>query len=177
MSEATATPEELYPFDREKITAWLDKILDRSGVGVRLTPYVDEPIGLVMADVDDFIRLNDQYGHPTGDDVLEVLIARLAAMTPPEYIAVRVGGDEFCAFLPGVTDIAVAQNYAVTLLHSMEEPVVVGEHTLNVRYSIGVSIAPPGDLARGLYEADVAMYQAKARGRARAASLNPDWET
>jgi diguanylate cyclase (GGDEF)-like protein len=137
-------------------------------------------IGVVFADLDDFLRVNDRYGHTAGDQVLAEVAVRVTALAPEGALAVRFGGDEFALLLPGVENILPVEGVAVALLRAIETPFVitVAEEELahNQRISVGLAIASPGDLLAGLLKADEAMFEAKTRGRARAVCLDPDWQ-
>jgi c-di-GMP phosphodiesterase len=151
-------------------------LLNRKGIEEVLAKYADKHVGVVFIDVDSLLRINDQYGHEVGTAVLVELALRVARVLPPECVLGRYGGDQFVVFLPGTDVVVVVQSVAVSLLRTCDAPIVVDNVTLDVRFSIGLGIAPPGDLRKGIGDADVAMYEAKSRGRARAVCLTPEWE-
>jgi diguanylate cyclase (GGDEF)-like protein len=141
--------------------------------------HAEHSIGLVYGDLDDFLRVNDRYGHPVGDQVLAEVARRVTDLAPEGALAVRFGGDEFALLLPG-ENLLLLEDVAVALLRAIQAPIVitVAEKELahDQHISVGVAFAPPGDLPAGLRAADEAMYEAKSRGRARAVCLDPDWQ-
>ena len=130
----------------------------------------DEPIGLVMIDIDDFKSVNDTYGHQTGDVVLRevgrVLRESLREIDTPA----RYGGEELAMILPE-TGLEGAFRLAERVRRRIEQLVVWapdGEE-LRVTASFGAAAQPgPGADVRGLVEAaDTALYEAKATGKNR----------
>jgi diguanylate cyclase (GGDEF)-like protein len=135
-----------------------------------------EPVGVVLTNLDRFIYVNHEHGHPFGDQVLVEFARRFAAAAPIDHVATRYGGDVFIDLVPGVDDIEQIKSTARTFLRMCDAPITIGDVTLEIRLSAGIAIAPPGDLMEGLRTADAAMFAAKARGRARAVCLDPEWE-
>jgi diguanylate cyclase (GGDEF)-like protein len=127
------------------------------------------PISLVMLDIDGFKRINDVYGHATGDLVLRVLGQQLLSQTRAGDIACRYGGDEFLLVLTN-TDLGAATERAEQWRSSFEESSTsvmgFGE---SVSVSVGVATYPVhGESVEQVFAAaDGAMYSAKAAGRNR----------
>ena len=128
---------------------------------------------LLFIDLDDFKKINDSLGHPTGDEVLKELANRFTANLRDEDTVARLGGDEFVVILPYLSaDIEEADQkalgFAEKLLDLVSLPHHILGHELQVTASIGMVLFP--DAAESadsiLQFADTAMYQAKARGRA-----------
>lgn len=150
-----------------------DKILNE-----RLPTALSEEksVCLALIDVDGFKFINDTYGHPVGDKVLQTVANLLRTMVRPNDTVARLAGDEF-ALVIFDTDINEARNICDALLESINKTRVrltVGH--LQLRASIGMSIAPiHGDTMQELIgAADVALYQAKRRRRGHVEVLSTD---
>jgi len=129
-----------------------------------------DPAGAVVSlDIDFFKRVNDTWGHETGDDVLRVVSQRLLDGAPDPDLVGRMGGEEFAVLCPGLT-CEEAREVAVTLRRSVgETPIpVAGGRSLPVTISLGVTCALPDDtVSTMLNRADQALYEAKGAGRDR----------
>ncbi|MCW2585400.1 MAG: hypothetical protein JWN55_916 [Frankiales bacterium] len=124
--------------------------------------------GLLVCDVDRFKGVNDQRGHPGGDELLVALAQRLQEAAREHDTVARFGGDEFLVLCPGADDY-VARRVAERLAAAVEAPFEVAGTPLQVTVSIGVaatSQVSPDELVRA---ADAALHAAKAAGRARVA--------
>jgi diguanylate cyclase (GGDEF)-like protein/PAS domain S-box-containing protein len=136
----------------------------------RLGEVLDEPAGessaLLLIDLDDFKVINDSHGHPAGDRVLEVIGRRLASGVRETDTVARLGGDEFAVVMSAPPDEVRAT--ATRLLERITEPVAVGGRRFLVRASIGVVFAEPRATENAeslLSHVDIALYEAKARGK------------
>ena len=149
--------------NRRHIFARLESLLDTLAPG-------RGSLSLVLLDVDDFKVVNDRYGHPVGDRVLQTLGSALMGMLRPGDEAARVGGEEFLLVLPR-TDRDGAVRVAARLRETLRELRVAagGGAALRVTASIGVVTAEPGrQTADALYAAaDEALYRAKSSGKDR----------
>ncbi len=126
-----------------------------------------EPLSLLLIDIDYFKKVNDTYGHPAGDRILQGVAKILKNTLRETDLPARYGGEEFAAILPG-TDSAGAKNMAERLRRTiMATPFTVNGRTLNVTVSIGITtIAGAADKKESLIErADQALYRAKKAGR------------
>jgi diguanylate cyclase (GGDEF)-like protein len=122
------------------------------------------PLAVIMADLDNFKKINDTFGHDTGDRVLQSFAILLVENIRQEDLVARFGGEEFILMLPGTSDTeAVA--LAERIKHRWEE-ITPPEFSVRVTSSFGVSAYQPGDSVSSLIEkADQALYEAKRLGK------------
>jgi diguanylate cyclase (GGDEF)-like protein/PAS domain S-box-containing protein len=122
-------------------------------------------VAVIFLDLDDFKAVNDSLGHAEGDQLLVQVAARLLGATRGCDTVARLGGDEFAILLNDAVD-GDAHIVANRILSSLTRPVLVGARELSVGASIGIAAARCDDGAEELLRnADLAMYQAKARGK------------
>jgi diguanylate cyclase (GGDEF)-like protein len=129
----------------------------------------DNPISLLAFDIDNFKRINDTFGHPTGDRVLRIFADVLSNVARPADMAARIGGEEFALALPGC-----ATDAALTIAGRIRNAFQDDAHFVNgqpVQATVSVGVAPPlengGSLADIIASADGALYRAKKLGRNR----------
>jgi diguanylate cyclase (GGDEF)-like protein/PAS domain S-box-containing protein len=124
-------------------------------------------VGLLFVDLDDFKRVNDSYGHASGDQVLVEVAARLTGAVRAEDVVGRQHGDEFAVLLERVGSSDEAALAASRVLRELRRPITLGTATIVVGGSIGIALASePGSTAEELLtQADAAMYAAKAAGK------------
>jgi diguanylate cyclase len=131
----------------------------------------NEPLSLLMSDVDHFKSFNDKYGHVTGDQVLRLVAMSVKQNVKGQDIAARYGGEEFAVALPNTalqpaTTVADHIRRAVMTKELMKRS--SGEHLGRVTISIGVAVLRPSDTPQSLIErADGCLYAAKHNGRNR----------
>jgi diguanylate cyclase (GGDEF)-like protein len=129
------------------------------------------PITVAFIDVDNFKTINDQFGHSTGDKVLEAIASSIQQHLRKTDIVARIGGDEFAILLPE----AGADN-AQKIISKMQR-ILLGEMHRNnwaVTFSIGVSTfnTPPASVDEMLNLADKEMYAAKNKGKNNISYMN-----
>ncbi|WP_346775986.1 bifunctional diguanylate cyclase/phosphodiesterase [Micromonospora sp. HNM0581] len=133
----------------------------------------DQPVALLLLDIDQFKEVNDTLGHAAGDQLLRLTANRLGALVRSGDLLARLGGDEFALLLssvPVVGDRAAPMAYALRQARDIAErlaaPTEVAGVRMSVEVSVGVVVAPAGtaDLTELLRRADIAMYQAKSGG-------------
>jgi diguanylate cyclase (GGDEF)-like protein/PAS domain S-box-containing protein len=133
------------------------------------------PVGLILADVDYFKRINDTYGHAAGDAILRKLGEVLRENVRSEDVASRYGGDEFIILLPEAS-CEVTKNRAEKLLEIVRQAIIrFNEETFkSVTISAGVSVFPEdGSAAESILKAaDLALYHAKEKGRNQVVAAN-----
>jgi diguanylate cyclase (GGDEF)-like protein len=126
---------------------------------------------LLLIDLDHFKTVNDSLGHDVGDRLLQDVVARLRQRVPPGCVTGRLGGDEFIIAGTDFHDRPACERSALAvsgeLVAALKEPYVVDLHHLHISASIGVSIISGRDAnaTRFIKEADIAMYEVKAKGR------------
>jgi len=126
------------------------------------------PFGVIFCDIDEFKKINDQYGHDAGDSVLVTVSKALQMQSRPFDIVGRWGGDEFCAVIVHASPEqlgAIANRYrsVVSEAQTQHGSVVVG-----ATVSVGAALARPDDTVDTLYRrVDQLMYKSKAAGRNR----------
>ncbi len=123
-------------------------------------------VGLMLIDLDGFKSLNDTLGHGAGDVFLQALATVLADVVGERGTVGRLGGDEFAVVMPDVRDLDDVGAVAAEINRSVRAPVDIAGTTVDLRASIGVSVAPMHgeDRFTLLREADLAMYRAKQEG-------------
>ncbi len=129
---------------------------------------------LLFLDLDNFKAINDRFGHPAGDCLLEVVASRLQELVRGADTVARLGGDEFVVLAEDLDDpVAAAQALAERIHQSMRAPIPIGERQLHTSVSIGIApVLADTDPEVCLAQADAAMYQAKRGGPARFESFN-----
>lgn len=138
----------------------------------RLTSTPDALSGLIALlsiDCDDFKRVNDTWGHRAGDLLLKQIAVGLTETLRPNDVVARGGGDEFAA-VAEVTSATEAKQLVRRVEQFFTRPMSILPHrSHSLTVSIGVALASPGDGLTPtalLRAADIAMYEAKIRGRA-----------
>jgi diguanylate cyclase (GGDEF)-like protein len=148
-------------FNRRHLVARLEDELARVRRG--------HPLAVVMIDLDGFKRVNDERGHPRGDEVLREIAAALDVATREVDVVGRYGGDEFIVLLPdaGHEEAAIVSERLVEAVRRVGH---ASDPERPVTASIGVALARPGDASRALIaRADELAYRAKQGGGDRAA--------
>ncbi len=128
----------------------------------------DTPIALVMADIDHFKRVNDTYGHPVGDTVIQEVAKRLLLALRTEDAVGRVGGEELLIVLPGCPMENLFDTVERIRLSVVSEPIPTAAGHINITMSFGGSAETPTVLSQSsqmISVADEALYHAKKSGR------------
>ncbi|HYY82570.1 MAG TPA: EAL domain-containing protein [Actinomycetes bacterium] len=125
-----------------------------------------DQVAVLLLDLDGFKQINDTFGHEVGDDVLVGFADVLRGCIRKIDTSGRLGGDEFAVVLEQVNGPADVTMAAQRILAELDDPIVVDNHTLQVRSSIGIALSEGGadDPEELLRRADMAMYVAKRRG-------------
>jgi diguanylate cyclase (GGDEF)-like protein/PAS domain S-box-containing protein len=152
----TGLPNRALLFDR------IEHALERA----QLSP--DTSIAVALVDLDEFKSVNDSLGHDTGDVLLQGVAERLLHAVRPGDTVARLGGDEFALLLEGADELE-AMAIAQRALESVAQPVQLGDVDFSAAASVGVVChRGPADPVELLRFADIAMYEAKREGKARA---------
>jgi diguanylate cyclase len=134
----------------------------------------NEPLSLMMTDIDNFKKFNDSYGHLTGDQVLRLVATSAKQNVKGQDIAARYGGEEFVIVLPNTvlrSAITVADHIRRAVMTKELMKRSTGEHLGRVTISVGVATLQAADTAQSLIErADACLYAAKRSGRNRVVS-------
>lgn len=135
---------------------------DRLELAISMARRHKELLGIAYLDLDDFKRVNDQFGHAMGDHVLTVIASRLETSVRSEDTVARLGGDEFAVILPRLTSRASFAHLAEKLEAHVAEPIAIGADRFEITASIGTAVFESDDDARSLLmRADIEMYEAK----------------
>jgi diguanylate cyclase (GGDEF)-like protein/PAS domain S-box-containing protein len=156
----------------------LTGLLNRSGFEQQMEHEVatgnGSSLALLYIDLDHFKSVNDRYGHPVGDQLLQQVAQRLAALVRPSDAVARLGGDEFAILLSAVRTVANARAVADKVIAAAQEPFHAAGHDLHIGASVGVAFGV--DLAAGwpdlVKRADARLYEAKNAGRGRQAGAH-----
>ncbi|MFC7780306.1 bifunctional diguanylate cyclase/phosphodiesterase [Legionella taurinensis] len=124
-------------------------------------------LAFLFLDLDRFKMTNDTLGHSIGDKLLQAVSNRLLIATNDFDTVARLGGDEFVILLQDISNEKQAQQMAQELLHMIEKPFQVDQHSLKITGSIGISYYPRDglDYESLMKNADLSMYHAKDSGR------------
>ena len=154
----------------ESETDMLTKVANRRGFERRAARMLTDaraagaPLAAIMLDLDHFKRINDRYGHATGDAVLHAVAQAMAAVVPASALVARLGGEEFVALL----DRTTLRGAALTAEAIRAAVSDLGAHLPAVTISGGIAELRPSDtLVTLLDRADRRAYEAKQNGRDR----------
>src|SRR3954453_4924928 len=126
----------------------------------------ERAVAVMFIDLDHFKLVNDSWGHATGDALLRQVAERIRTAIRPGDTVARFGGDEFVVVCE-VIDRNEAEQIARRVVGSLTDRFEVEGQTMYAAASVGIAVSPPASAGELLRFADVAMYDAKARGRGR----------
>ena len=129
----------------------------------------DRRMAVLFLDLDDFKRVNDTLGHDIGDQLLAAVGARIASTLRPGDTVARLGGDEFAVLLKNMEDEKIASRVAERITRQLAPPFSIDGKEIPMQASIGIAGLVSGQEAAEelIRNADVAMYIAKSKGKAR----------
>ncbi|MFA7387847.1 MAG: PAS domain S-box protein, partial [Thiohalobacteraceae bacterium] len=143
-------------------------LLSRLEHGIESMRRSDGRLALLVLDLDRFKDVNDSFGHPAGDEVLQQVAARLSNELRATDTLARLGGDEFIVLLENLSHADDAARVANEIIEAMRAPWQLSNGArVHVGTSVGITLFPDhGDSAETLLQqADAALYRAKAEGR------------
>jgi diguanylate cyclase (GGDEF)-like protein/PAS domain S-box-containing protein len=146
--------------------AFFVSLLDRSMKRTRRRP--DYLFAVLFVDFDRFKLVNDSFGHTFGDLLLVAISQRLKACLRPGDVVARMGGDEFTILLDDIRDVADATRVAERIQVELRAPFELEGREVFTTASIGIALSTARHEKPEFHlrDADLAMYRAKARGRA-----------
>jgi diguanylate cyclase (GGDEF)-like protein len=166
-----AEKELRYQAYHDALTKLPNRVLLIDRLTQALTRAQRRPVGnaIIFLDLDRFKRVNDSLGHPAGDRLIAAVAGRLQSALRPGDTVARLGGDEFVVLCEELDHHSDATDMARRMAHCLLEPFEIEGHRIEITASFGISFSlasteTPMDMLR---EADLAMYQAKERGRNR----------
>ncbi len=141
--------------------------------------HPDPSVAVLFVDIDDFKTVNDTLGHTVGDQLLIAVAERLCTCVRPSDTVARFGGDEFAVLLDrldGPEDVVVV---AERIISALAQRVPAGGEAVSVGASVGIATSRPESMRAGelIRDADVAMYDAKQRGKGRWARFERSMHT
>jgi diguanylate cyclase (GGDEF)-like protein/PAS domain S-box-containing protein len=147
---------------------FLDEMLEKELERAERAGY---PLSILMLDIDHFKKLNDQYGHPAGDQILRALSRLLLAKVRHSDLVCRYGGEEFIIIMPNASLTSAKLRAETIVKETSQLRVSWEEYQLQITISIGVAIFPEhGQTSPEIISAaDSALYTAKKIGRNRVA--------
>ncbi|MCG6172343.1 EAL domain-containing protein [Anoxybacillus sp. LAT_35] len=133
----------------------------------------NETVGLFFLDLDNFKNINDSLGHAAGDLLLQLVAKRLSHLH--DHFVARLGGDEFAMIVP---DVPSFEQVAQQMIDILGEPFFIRQKELFITTSLGISIYPTHgeDEMTLIQHADMAMYEAKKKGKNQWAMYDPAFE-
>ncbi len=154
----------------DSLTRLANKALfqDRLKHGLNRIQRTGSHLAVLFLDLDDFKTVNDSLGHGEGDQLLRWVASTLSDMLRPADTAARLGGDEFAILIEDVASRDDVTELAQRILDALRPPVRLGAKSVSAACSIGLAFDEDGINSEGLLRnADIAMYQAKKRGKDR----------
>ena len=149
--------------------------LERILHGRETKPRTDRVTAVLFLDLDDFKVVNDTLGHAAGDALLVAVTERISSLVRDGDLVARLGGDEFAVLIDDDSSLSRARSMAARLVFELRAPYVLGDKHVIVTASVGIASARDaiGGAADLVRNADVAMYMAKANGKAGFAIFDP----
>ncbi len=167
--ERKRTEERLtYLAQYDQLTGLVNRTLfrDRLFLALARSKRTQQPLGLMLLDLDRFKAVNDTCGHDVGDRLLKAVADRFRSCVREADTVGRMGGDEFAVILEGITGRQDIVTVAQRIVEAVRKPFFIDGRPQSVGVSIGITVYPQDDRSVDelLKHADAAMYCAKQRG-------------
>jgi diguanylate cyclase (GGDEF)-like protein/PAS domain S-box-containing protein len=177
VSERKALEEQLRQLAfHDPLTLLANRSLFRNRVqhALQLAQRSRQRVAVMFLDIDNFKNVNDSLGHDAGDRLLQAAAQRLVKLTRPSDTVARLGGDEFAILLEGINEGGDVEGIAAAIARSFDEPLQLDGTDTQMAASIGIAYSQGSDDTEQLLRnADIAMYNAKAAGKARYVVFQP----
>jgi len=166
----------------DPLTGLCNRAVFVEGLGRRLKESQrrrgSDPFALLYLDLDRFKVVNDSLGHLVGDELLIAVSRRLETCLRQGDVLARLGGDEFAILLNGLQTEQQANVIAIRVQQTLSKPFSIGGREVFTTASIGIAfgLAQYGSPDEMMHDADTAMYQAKAHGKARHEVFDADMD-
>jgi len=156
----------------DSLTSLPNRLLFRDRLSQELAASADgsQRGAVLYVDLDHFKKVNDSVGHIAGDQLLTIVAQRLRSCVKDGDTVARLGGDEFTVILRNIASVETASEISARIIETLQRPVSIAGRDHYVRASIGITLFPDdgNTIEELMRNADLAMYQAKDGGRARA---------
>ena len=154
---------------RDTLTGFFNRrsLNDRLAHAIAVAGRQNDRLALLFLDLDRFKCVNDSLGHDKGDELLKQVATRLSGAVREADTLARFGGDEFVVLLENLHDRDDAAQVAIKICAALAHPFELGTSMVKVSASVGISLYPEDGTSAGalMKNADLAMYEAKQRGR------------
>jgi len=150
---------------------------DRVQHALTLAQHGTECVAVMFLDLDNFKNINDSLGHDAGDRLLQAVAQRIVKTTRSSDTVARLGGDEFAVLMEGIERLSEVGRVADALVEALNLPFQLDGREVRVGASVGVAISAAEAGAEALLSnADIAMYHAKAGGKNRHVTFQPQMQ-
>jgi diguanylate cyclase (GGDEF)-like protein len=163
----------------DALTRLANRVLFQDRLDQAIAMAEGSDFAVIYLDLDHFKPVNDSFGHPVGDGLLQAVANRLQACVREGDTVARLGGDEFAIIQLATGQAHHAEVLTARILAAFRDPFVVKGHQIEVGISMGVALAPgDGTAAETLLKnADIALYLAKTEGRGTVRFFEPEMDT
>ncbi|PSW61634.1 hypothetical protein C0W54_09740 [Photobacterium kishitanii] len=141
---------------------------NRLNAELKMQYTAQHKFAVLFIDLDNFKRINDNYGHQTGDKVLKVTANKLRNSVKKNDMIARLAGDEFIAIINPAAGHEDVLQTCERILSVLQQPIIIEKHRLTINASLGCYYAHPNKqqtIDEILSQADIAMYKAKIAGK------------